>query len=238
MNIKSVIVEDSRLARKELSEMLKKFPQIQVIAECANAEDAIKIIQNECPDLLFLDIHLPGKNGFELLEELDNVPAVIFTTAFDQYAIRSFEYNTIDYLLKPISGERLSLAIERVDAQIQRIKPSANILSETSQVFIKDGDHCWFVKIKDIFLLESQGNYTQVFFEKNKPLVQKSLTHFESVLDNTIFFRINRQQIVNLSYIDSIVSWFNGKLKLKLKSGKEIEVSRRQTDKIKDMFSI
>jgi two-component system, LytTR family, response regulator len=238
MMIKSIIVEDSRLARKELSEMLKEFPQIQIIAEAGNAEDAIKIIQKEMPDLLFLDIHLPGKNGFELLEELEDVPSVIFTTAFDQYAIRSFEYNTIDYLLKPISKDRLSLAIERVEASIQRTRSQTNKLSETSQVFIKDGDHCWFVKVKDIFLLESKGNYTQVFFDNNKPLVQKSLNHFESVLDTSLFLRINRQQIINLSYIDKVISWFNGKLKLQLKSGMEIEVSRRQTEKIKNMFSL
>ncbi|OFY25907.1 MAG: DNA-binding response regulator [Bacteroidetes bacterium RIFOXYA12_FULL_35_11] len=232
--IRSIIIEDSRLVRKELIEMLKIFPQVHIISETGNPEDAIKIIQKEKPDLLFLDIHLPGKNGFELLEELDAVPAVIFTTAFDQYAIRSFEFNTIDYLLKPISNDRLSLAIERVEARLQSTK---NIFTEINQVFIKDGDHCWFVKIKDIFLLESKGNYTQVYFENNKSLVLKSLNHFESVLDNAVFFRTNRQQIVNLKYIENVISWFNGKLKLKLKSGIEIEVSRRQTDKIKEMFS-
>lgn len=236
--IKCVIIEDSRLARKELVEMLKAFPKIEIIAQADNSEKAKEIIQKESPDLLFLDIHLPGKNGFELLEELDAVPAVIFTTAFDQYAIRSFEYNTIDYLLKPISNERLSLAIQRVEERMMNLNICAtNVLTEANQVFVKDGNRYWFVKIKDIYLLESKGNYTQVFFEKNKPLVLKSLSYFESVLDSSVFLRINRQQIVNLKYIEKVVSWFNGKLKLKLKTGEEIEVSRRQTDKIIEKFS-
>ncbi len=234
--IKSIIIEDSRLARRELCEMLKTFPQIQIAGEFGSAEDAIKFIRSESPDLLFLDIHLPGKNGFELLEELDEVPAVIFTTAFDQYAIRSFEFNTIDYLLKPISYERLNMSIERAKVHFQNEKVLTKYLSESSQVFIKDGDKCWFVKIKDVFLLESVGNYTQVYFDRNKPLVLKSLNHYETVLDPAMFLRINRQQIINLNFIENVVSWFNGKIKLKLRNGLEIEVSRRQTDKIKELF--
>ncbi|HOW39003.1 MAG TPA: LytTR family DNA-binding domain-containing protein [Bacteroidales bacterium] len=234
--IKSIIIEDSRLARRELCEMLKTFPQIQIAGEFGSSEDALKFIRSDSPDLLFLDIHLPGKNGFELLEELDEVPAVIFTTAFDQYAIRSFEFNTIDYLLKPISYERLNMSIERAKVHFQNEKVLTKYLSESCQVFIKDGDKCWFVKIKDVFLLESVGNYTQVYFDRHKPLVLKSLNHYETVLDPAMFLRINRQQIINLNFIEKVVSWFNGKIKLKLRNGLEIEVSRRQTDKIKELF--
>ncbi|MCT4640600.1 MAG: LytTR family transcriptional regulator DNA-binding domain-containing protein [Bacteroidales bacterium] len=235
--IRCVIIDDSRLARIELREMLGKYKNVDIIAEAGSAKEAKEIIDSESPDLLFLDIQMPGKSGFELLAELDKVPAIVFTTAFDQYAIQSFEYNTVDYLLKPISDERLDIAIERAQERIDSVKISGKKLTDDSSVFVKDGDKCWFVKVRDIFLLESKGNYTQIFFEDNRPLVLKSLSHFESVLDNTIYFRINRSQIINLKYIDKVVAWFNGRLKLRLKDGTEVEVSRRQTDKIKDMFS-
>jgi len=236
--IKSVIIDDSRLARIELKDMLNQYKNIDIVAEAGDAKEAKSIITKESPDLLFLDIQMPGKNGFELLAELDKVPAIIFTTAYDQYAIQSFDYNTVDYLLKPIADERLKIAIKRAEERIDRVKVSGkHELTEESSVFVKDGDKCWFVKVKDIFMLESKGNYTQIFFQNNRPLVLKSLSHFESVLDKTIYFRINRSQIINLKYIDKVVSWFNGRLKLRLKDGTEVEVSRRQTDKIKDMFS-
>ena len=236
--IRCIIIEDSKLARIELREMLKQFDTIEIVAEAENAEIALIQIKKLAPDLLFLDIQMPGKSGFDLLAELDTIPAIIFTTAYDQYAAKSFEYNTVDYLLKPISNQRLQLAVERAT---QRIKNSLNepkqVLSDQDSVFIKDGEKCYFVKLKEIYLLESQGNYTQVFFDANHPLVHKSLSYFESKLDSNLFFRVNRSQIINLKYISKVVNWFNGKIKLKLINNIEVEVSRRQTDKIKNLFS-
>lgn len=238
MNIKSIIVEDSRLARIELQEMLKHFDTVEVVAEAQDASIAKKIIEDIKPDLIFLDIQMPGKNGFELLGELKEVPAIIFTTAYDQYAVQSFDYNTVDYLMKPISEERLAIAVKRAEERIQGVKEiGSSMLTEESSVFIKDGEKCWFVKLADVFMLESNGNYTHVYFENNKPMLLRSLSHFEEVLDKNIFFRINRSLIINLKYIDSVVSWFSGRLKLKLKTGHEVEVSRRQTDRLKGMFS-
>ena len=235
--IEAIIIEDSRLARIELKELLKAFPSIHIVGEAENADKALALIESQKPDLIFLDIHLPGKNGFEILQELESVPYVIFTTAFNEYAIQSFEYNTIDYLLKPISPERLSKAIEKAKDRIIIQKEKSDQLTEDSKVFVKDGDKCWFVTVKDIRLLEAQGNYTQIHFENNRPLVLKPLQHFENVLDEKMFFRINRQQMINLNEVEGVASWFNGKLKLKMKSGKEVDVSRRQTEKIKDLFS-
>ncbi len=233
--ITCLIVEDSRLARKELVSMVKSLDKFDEIYSAENAAEAIEILNEKNISVLFLDIHLPGKNGFELLESLDFAPQVIFTTAYDEYAIKSFEFNTVDYLLKPIKKDRLIQSIEKLNAEIEIDQKQLDI---DQQVFVKDGDKCWFVKLKDIYLFESMGNYSKVYFENEKPLIQKSLNYLESVLDDSIFFRVNRQQIINLNYIDKVIPWFNGKLKIQLKSGVEIEVSRRQSQRVKNMFSL
>lgn len=236
--IDAVIIEDSRLARLELKAMLKKHPHICVVGEAAHAEEAFRLIEEKCPALLFLDIHLPGKDGFGILEALDSVPAVIFTTAYNEHAIRSFDYNTIDYLLKPISPERLERAINKALERLPTQRDKTERLGEDDRVFVKDGEKCWFVAIRDISLLESQGNYTQVHFNGNTPLVLRPLQHFESALDDRTFCRINRRQIVNLKYVDGVAAWFGGRMKLRMKSGLEVEVSRRQTERIRRLFSI
>jgi len=209
-NITAIIVEDSRLARNELKELLKKHPQIELIAEAENVDKGYELINEKQPQILFLDINMPEKNGFELLEMLDNVPLTIFTTAYDEYAIKSFEYNAFDYLLKPINQD---------------------------QIFIKDGENCWLIKISEIAVFEIVGNYTRVYFEDHKPLIYKSLNQIEAKLPEETFFRANRQQIINLTHVDKVVPWFNGKLKITIKNSKqEIEVSRRQSYKFKDLL--
>ena len=234
--MKIAIIEDSRLARQELKSLLSQFQELTLIGEAENGNQGLQMIQEMQPDLIFLDIHLPGMTGFELLEKLDESPLVIFTTAYDEYAIQSFEYNTLDYLLKPISSERLEKAIEKARHAHQNLQQS-HLLTEDSQVFVKDGEKCWFVNLKQIHLFESYGNYTRIYFQDHKPLILKSLNYLEGVLDPKVFFRINRQQIINLKYVEGVVSWFNGKMKLRLKSGDEVEVSRRQAHKIKELFS-
>ncbi len=231
----ALIIEDSRLARLELANLLSDFPTINIIGYAENGEQAVRMIQEMKPDLIFLDINLPGKNGFEVLEAVDHIPQVIFTTAYDEFAIKSFEYNAIDYLLKPIQKQRLQKAIEKLDTE--KPKPKEEKLRLNNVVFVKDGEKCWFVTLKEIRLFESVGNYTKVFFQDQKPMIPKSLTYLESVLDPEVFFRINRQQIVNLKAVRGIDSWFNGKIRLTLKNGETVEVSRRQTQKIKDSFS-
>ncbi len=234
--MKILIVEDSRLARQELKSLLSDIGNYTIAGESDNGIQAVKQIQEIHPDLIFLDIHLPGQNGFEILEQLDQIPLVIFTTAYDEYAIRSFEYNALDYLLKPISLDRLKKALQKAEL-IHQNKRKSHLLSEDSQVFVKDGEKCWFVSLKDIHLFESYGNYTRIYFQDNKPMILKSLNYLEGVLDPKVYFRISRQQIINLKYVEGVDSWFNGKLKLRLQSGQIVEVSRRQTHKIKELFS-
>ena len=205
------------------------------ILEAKDALEAKEKLEEYNPDVIFLDIHLPGMNGFEFLESLDYSPKIIFTTAYDEYALKSFDYNAIDYLLKPIRQEKLEKAIEKLAlGQQQRAKT----ISMEQQIFVRDGENCWFVKLADIRYFESVGNYCKVYFEQHKPMIQKSLNALEGMLDEQRFIRVNRQQIVNLAYIDKMVVWFNGKLKITLKTGEEMEVSRRQSQRIKALFSL
>ncbi len=242
MKIKAVIVEDSRLARNELKELIKKYGDIELVGEAENVDNGVELIQNTSPDLLFLDINMPEKDGFELLELLDEVPITVFTTAFDEYAIKSFEYNALDYLLKPVSDKRFAMAMAKVRVKMENADQHKGAetkkLSEGSQIFIKDGEACWLVKIGNISLFEIVGNYTRVYFEDKKPLLYKSLNQIEEKLPEISFFRANRQQIVNTNFIENVVPWFNGKLKLTLRNGEEVEVSRRQSYIFKDKMSL
>ncbi|GGD29474.1 LytR/AlgR family response regulator transcription factor [Hyunsoonleella pacifica] len=239
IHLKAVIVEDSRLARNELKELIKAHKEIEVLGEAANVDEGYKLIIETKPNLIFLDINMPEKDGFQLLEMLDEVPIVIFTTAFDEYAIKSFEYNAFDYLLKPINQKRFTQSINKViEKATDNLSPeSDNTLSLDKQIFIKDGEKCWLVKIQDISMFEIVGNYTRVFFENNKPLIYKSLTQIEEKLPKNVFFRANRQQIININEVKKVVSWFNGKLKVEMNSGEEIEISRRQSYIFKEQLS-
>jgi two-component system LytT family response regulator len=243
--IKAILIDDERLARMELRKLLLEFPEIEVVAEAANANEGMEKIESLRPDLIFLDIQMPGKTGFELLAGLDSVPYVIFTTAYDEYALKAFEVNALDYLLKPIEPRRLADAIHKLHMQEEKdANPGGQyllnrgLLAEDSQVFVKDGERCWFVKLSDIRLFESVGNYAKVYFGTNKPLILKSLNSLEERLDEKTFFRANRKHIVNLRMIEKIEPYFNGGLLIDLKGGEKIEVSRRQTVKFKEMMSL
>lgn len=239
--IKTIIVDDERLARNELKKLLMEFPEIEVIAEAANAGEGIEKIDELQPDLVFLDIQMPGKTGFDMLAELSAVPEIIFTTAHDEYALKAFEVNALDYLLKPIEPGRLADAIQKLQLPSEAGETSIinrSLLSENDQVFVKDGEKCWFVRLEDIRLFESVGNYARVFFGTNKPLILKSLNALEERLDEKMFFRANRKHIVNLRMVEKVEPYFNGGLLLELKGGDKIEVSRRQTVKFKDMMSL
>jgi len=242
--IRALLIDDERLARAELTKLLSDFPDINIIGEAANAAEGIEKIENLDPDLIFLDIQMPGKTGFEMLTELSKAPQVIFTTAYDEYALKAFEVNALDYLLKPIESRRLAEAIQKVrnvtkkEAAKASSGPNQSVLSENDQVFVKDGDRCWFVKLSEIRLFESVGNYAKVFFGNNKPLILKSLNALEERLDEKVFFRANRKHIVNMRMIEKIEPYFNGGLLLEMKGGEKIEVSRRQTVKFKEMMSL
>jgi len=242
--MRAIIIDDERLARTELRKLLQDYPEVEVIDEAANADEGINKIDSLQPDLVFLDIQMPGKTGFDMLAELERAPHVIFTTAYDEYALKAFEVNALDYLLKPIEPKRLADAMQKLhiaETKENHIAPenfNQSILTEADQVFVKDGERCWFVKLSDIRLFESVGNYAKVFFGGNKPLILKSLNALEERLDQKTFFRANRKHIVNLRMIDKIEPYFNGGLLLELKGGEKIEVSRRQTVKFKEMMSL
>ena len=242
--MRAIIIDDERLARTELRKLLQDYPEVEVIDEAANADEGINKIDSLQPDLVFLDIQMPGKTGFDMLAELERAPHVIFTTAYDEYALKAFEVNALDYLLKPIEPKRLADAMQKLhvaETKENHIVPenfNQSILSEVDQVFVKDGERCWFVKLSDIRLFESVGNYAKVFFGANKPLILKSLNALEERLDPKTFFRANRKHIVNLLMIEKIEPYFNGVLLLELKGGEKIEVSRRQTVKFKEMMSL
>jgi len=240
--IKALVIDDERLARKELITLLSEFPKIQVIGEAINADDAVEKIESLHPDVLFLDIQMPGKNGFELLETLVEVPRVIFTTAYDEYALKAFEVNAMDYLLKPIRKERLEECVQKIinvdQLENTQSRENSHRLGLSDQVFVKDGEKCWFVKLSDIRLFESDGNYIKVYFDHFKPMIHKSLNALDKRLDERAFFRASRKHIINLSWVESIESWFNGGLLVKMKGGEKVEVSRRQASKFKDMMSL
>ena len=242
--MRAIIIDDERLARSELKKLLQEYPEVEVIDEAANADEGINKIDTLQPDLVFLDIQMPGKTGFDMLAELERAPHVIFTTAYDEYALKAFEVNALDYLLKPIEPKRLADAMQKLhvaETKENHIAPenfNQSILSEADQVFVKDGERCWFVKLSDIRSFESVGNYAKVFFGANKPLILKSLNALEERLDPKTFFRANRKHIVNLRMIEKIEPYFNGGLLLELKGGEKIEVSRRQTVKFKEMMSL
>ena len=243
---RTLVIDDERLAREELKSVLSEIHEINVIGEAQNGDEALKLIKSEAPDLIFLDINMPEMNGFEMLKKLDEIPKVIFVTAYDEYALKAFEVNALDYLLKPIDPERLAEAIEKLkkesDEEFEstlnpKLDRSSRALSVEDRVFIKDGEKCFFVQLADVRMLESDGNYVKVYFDKNRPLILRSLNSFEEKLDPEHFFRANRKFIVNINWIEKVENWFNGGLQVELKSGDKIEVSRRQAIRFKELFS-
>ena len=226
---KAIIIDDERLARNELKKLLADFPEIEVIGEAANAQEGIEKIEQLMPDLIFLDIQMPGKTGFDMLLELERAPHVIFTTAYDEFALKAFEVNALDYLMKPVEPKRLAdalhklLQVEEKEMAAAMVGINRGMLSENDQVFVKDGERCWFVKLSEVRLFESVGNYAKVYFSTHKPLILKSLNALEERLDEKTFFRANRKHIVNLRMIEKIEPYFNGGLLLELKGGEKIE---------------
>jgi two-component system, LytTR family, response regulator len=237
--MKAIIIDDERLARQELKNLLAAHKEVEVVAECADASQAMEKITELKPDIIFCDIQMPGKSGLELVEEISATVDVVFITAYDEHAIKAFELNAFDYLLKPVQSDRLAETIKKLSVKESATRIDNNTpLTERDMVFIKDGEKCWFVRLSDIRLFESEGNYVRVYFDNSKPLILRSLNNLETRLNEKQFFRASRKHIVNLSYISSIEPWFNGGLNVKMKDGKEVEISRRQAVRLKDMMSL
>lgn len=242
--MRALVIDDERLARKELISLLNKYDELEIIGECANGEEAIAAIKEHQPDLIFLDVQMPGMNGFDMLKRLENVPQVIFVTAFDDYAMKAFEVNALDYVLKPVEEPRLDEAIQKLiksNALEDKLETKGEFrvgrLGQDDQIFLKDGEKCWFVSLDEVKMFESEGNYVRVFFQNYKPLILKSLNTLEERLDYT-FFRANRKFIVNLRWVQSVENWFNGGLRFTLKDGTTVEVSRRQAARFREMMSL
>jgi len=223
--LKVLIIDDERNAREEIKLLLKSYPDVEIIGEAKNADDAKEQIDIKKPDLLFLDIQMPEKTGFDLLESLDNVPQVIFTTAYDQYAVKAFEVSAIDYLMKPIREERFAKAMEQLKVKSTKEKDD--------RIFVKDRQQYHFISWNKVHLIESMDNYARLFFDDKNVFLKTSLNLLEQKLDEVLFFRVNRAQIINLNYIDKIIPLPGGKLKVLLKTGDAIEASDRQSVKLK-----
>lgn len=235
--IKVIIIDDERLAREELKRAIALYDDFVVTGEAENADDAKDLIERKSPDLIFLDIQMPEKSGFDLLESLKNVPEVLFVTAYNQYAVQAFEVNALDYLMKPIREERFSKAIEKVRNTIRQKSSLDNVVTDR-KIFIKDGEKRFFIPLNEIYLIESLENYTRLFFQGNKALQRRSLRQWEEILDENTFFRINRTEIINIKYIQEVNRTLGGRLEVKLKTGELLEVSNRQAVKFKNSNGI
>ncbi len=243
LSMKTIIVDDERLARKELKKLLENYEWIEIIDEAENGEEAVEKINQHKPDLVFLDIQMPEMDGFEVLNHLDVYPLIVFVTAYDEYAAHAFDVDAFDYLLKPIEHHRLQQLMDKLikfkmQALTSHIQGPGGVLSIENFVFIKDGDNCWFVQLKDIRYFESDGNYIKVFFDNHKPMILKSLNQLIERLDGRYFFRASRKHIINLLWVEKIEVWYNGGFIVTLKSGEKIEISRRQGIKLKYQLSL
>ncbi len=244
--LQTLIVDDERLARRELRRLLASHESVEVVGEAANADEAEAAIREQDPDLLLLDVQMPGDDGFDLLERLDAVPHVVFVTAYDEYAIKAFEVNALDYLVKPVEPERLAAALETVQARAAEAAPQAvaadreptSTLTADDQVFVKDGERCWFVRLADVRLFEAAGNYTRLYFDGEEPLIHRSLSYLEDRLDPDQFFRASRQHILNLAWVDDVTPWSKGRLKATLDDGTEVELSRRRSRAFREELSL
>lgn len=239
MKKKVFLLDDEFLALEELKVLIKPFEDLELVGSTVRVDEAIKLCNELVPDLIILDINMPGKNGFEFLEELEEVNEVIFVTAYDQFAIKAFEVNALDYLLKPLNPHRLAEAIDRfLSKNHKKDSLESDRLSSDKKIFVKDGEHCHFVPLTSIFLLESVGNYVRVHYEDQKPLLHKSLSYLESKLPESLFFRGNRQSMFNLNFIKRIEPYFNSTLLIELKSGHKIDLSQRQSVKFREITSV
>jgi two-component system LytT family response regulator len=227
--MKALLVDDERIARQELRRLLLVHPEIEIAAEAHNGQKALELIRKLSPDVIFLDIQMPEMTGFDLVAKLDEVPQIVFTTAYDEYAIRAFEVNALDYLFKPVAPARLAAAVAK-------LRPPKTP-SRLEQVFVRDGERCWLVRVADIHLLESEGNYTRVCFKGERPMIPRSLVALEARLDPLMFFRTNRAQIVNLKWVERVETGPAGNLIIALRSGETVSASRRQSSALKEALS-
>jgi two-component system LytT family response regulator len=244
MKIRTIIVDDEKLARSRLRRMLAKTESIEVVGEAANGKDALDVIRESDPDVLFLDIRMPLLSGFEMLQELDKSPYIVFTTAYDEYALRAFEENAVDYLLKPISEEKLDRAISKVKRILEKgsvIHPDLEQLLQTIQkkediirrFSVKVGDRIFIVPEDEIVFFHAEDKYTFLNTADESTIIPFTLKELESRLDSDMFIRVHRSFIVNIEQIGLMHRWFGGRIRLKMKNGKEITISQHYVGEFK-----
>lgn len=239
MKLTAIIVDDERLARRELLSLLSEFAEISIVGEAENLTEAVNLIQTQKPDVVFLDIQLSGENGFDLLEKVEKDFKLIFVTAFDEFAIRAFEINALDYLLKPVNPGRLAKTLERLLKTEEKKEVSWRKLEYEDRLFIEIGERSRFLKISSIKCIYADGDYTQIFTDDGKKhLVTKSLKEWEDRLPEKYFVRIHRSTIVNLEFIEKVETWFSRSYQIYLREMKEpLTVSRRYATQLKIKFS-
>jgi two-component system, LytTR family, response regulator len=236
--MKALIVDDEPLARRELRRLLAAHPSIQIVGEAGEIDEAHERIESLAPGVVFLDIQMPGGTGFDLLAQLDWIPRIIFTTAYDRYAVKAFDVNALDYLLKPIEPERLAAALDKLRATPPVARPAAHRDSPLEQLFVRDGPRCWFIPLRDVSVFSAEGNYVRMQWGQERPLLGRSLAALESKLDPQRFFRANRQQIINLEFIRSVDLGVGGRLHVQLDDGREIQISRRQARQFRERTTV
>ena len=234
---KAIIIDDERLARVKLRRLLEKHPEIKIVGEADNVSSSIKIIKTEKPDVIFLDIQMPNATGFDLLEQINVEAQIIFVTAFDEYAIRAFEINALDYLLKPINPQRLAEAIERL-SKTKIIEDHKEPLEYDDYYFVNTREETKFIKLNSIKCIVAADVYSEIFTDTNqKFLLSKPLNEWEAQLPKKNFVRIHRSTIINLEFIEKVEKWFNYSYQIYLKDIKKpFVISRRYATKIKGKF--
>ncbi|MES2565252.1 MAG: LytTR family transcriptional regulator DNA-binding domain-containing protein [Bacteroidota bacterium] len=246
--MKVIVIDDEPLARSIVLEYLQGHNDIEVVAECNDGFQGIKAIIQYKPDLIFLDIQMPKINGFEMLELLDNTPHVIFTTAFDEYAIKAFEANAIDYLLKPFSRERFDAAIKKWKSKQSIDINGTNVQSllensskqpdEKNRIVVKNGSDIRIVPMNDVMYIEAYDDYVKIFTKDSYYLKKKTMNYYEQVLDSAHFFRTHRSYIINLQELTKIEPLEKNTYVVLLKNGKKIPLSRSGYSKLKETLGV
>lgn len=247
--LRTVIVDDEPLARERLASLLSAEQDIEVVAQCRDGEEAVAALEQHTPDLVFLDVQMPGLNGFEVLEAVgpEKMPLVVFVTAYDQHALRAFQVRALDYLLKPFDRDRFKDALQRARAHIQRdetgdlgrrllalVKDLRRDQPETDRLVVKSGGRLFFLRTDEIDWVEAAGNYVRLHVGSASHLLRETMNAIEGRLDPEKFFRIHRSRIVNMERIQEMQPWLNGEYAVLLRTGTRLTLSRGYREKLQE----
>ncbi|MEZ0387059.1 MAG: LytR/AlgR family response regulator transcription factor [Verrucomicrobium sp.] len=237
--IRALIVDDENPARREMRRLLAAHEDVLVLGEAASASEALQLATDLKPEVIFLDIQMPERTGLEAATALlGNGCEVVFVTAYDEHALRAFDLAVFDYLLKPVEPERLARTLDRLRGNGAGDRVSGQVLREDDRIFLKGSDGHWFTPLSSIRLLQSEGNCTRVYFDEDSPVISRSLATLEERLPPQMFFRANRAQMINVRWIETTEEWFSHSLKVMLKDGTSVELSRRQSRVFRETFGL